>query len=206
MTSRFVPVFLLGLLVAPAYADEASSDLLVFVGQRLEVKQVVAAPPPEVIVLDREFEARYKVLSVIFGDYRGAEIEFTALERHGRPEFANHEIALLYLLRSSGWLIHRKYESQAVYRTADGRWAGCGDPYRDEPGVDRGSVRARAIEFRPQVTFSVVGLTGDEVKKRYPPEYYIRRGNVVTCMAGAYAEELFEIKRDGVLKARGVFK
>ena len=67
-------------------------------------------------------------------------------------------------------------------------------------------MRARAIEFRPQVTFSVVGLTGDEVKKRYPPEYYIRRGNVVTCMAGAYAEELFEIKRDGVLKARGVFK
>ena len=199
-------VFLLTLMSGAASADDTSNNLLVFVGERIEIKQVANTPPPAVIALDLKFEARYKVLTVIFGAYTGSEIDFAVFDHYGRPAFANYETVVLYVSRYDGQLIHQKYQFNPVYRTADGRWAGCGDPYQHEPEVHRGPLRARPIDFRPEVAFSVSGLPSAEIKKRYPSEYFSRNGDVVKCTAGAYAEELFEAKRNGVLKARGVFK
>ncbi|MGH9196158.1 MAG: hypothetical protein ACRD1T_10510, partial [Acidimicrobiia bacterium] len=141
-----------------------------------------------------------------FGTYGETEIQFIAFDHYGRPRFANHDTVMLYVSRYNGRLIHEKYQFHNVYRTADGRWAGCGDPYQYEPEVQPGALRAKSIDFRPKVTFSVSGLTPDEIEKRYPSEYFSWSGDVVACIAGAYAEELFEVKRNGVLKARGVFK
>jgi len=48
--------------------------------------------------------------------------------------------------------------------------------------------------------------TEEEIEERYPKAHFTRKGAVVACKAGAYAEELFAIKRHGVLASRGIFK
>ena len=203
---RILSVLLLTLLPGAASADDTSRNLLVFVGERIEVRQVANTPPPGVLALDLKFEARYKVRAVIFGAYTEDDIRFSAFDHYGRPAFANYETVMLYVSRYDGQLFHQKYQFNPVYRTADDRWAGCGDPYQHEPEVHRGALRARPIDFQPEVAFSVSGLALDVVKTRYPSEYFVRSGDVMKCIAGAYAEQLFQIKRNGVLKARGVFK
>lgn len=210
-TVSMTTLFLLATLFGLACGEDVSSDLIAFVGQRIEVKSVANTPPPSepgtiVIVLDQKFEARYKVLTVLFGTYDQGEIEFTAYDHYGRPAFEKYDTVMLYVSRHDGRLFHQKYQFHDVYRTADGRWAGCGDPYQREPVIRQGAVRATSIDFRPKVTFDVSGLTQDEVRARYPSQYFTRSGDVVTCVAGAYAEQLFEVKRQGVLKARGLFK
>ena len=189
----FSSALLLILLAGAAPADDRSSDLVVFVGERIEVRQVADTPPPGVLSLDLKFEARYEVHTVIFWAYTASEIRFTAFDHYGRPAFTDYDTVMLYVSKYDGQLFHQKYQFSPVYRTANGRWAGCGDPYQHEPEVHRGALRARPIDFLPEVTFSVSGLALDEVKKRYPSEYFVRRGDIVKCIAGAYAEQLFEI-------------
>jgi hypothetical protein len=91
-----------------------------------------------------------------------------------------------------------------VYPTMDGRWAGCGDPYRRQADVHRGALQARPIDFKP-VTLDRARLTAGETES-YPSAYFSREGDAIRCRAGVYAEELFEIRRNGVLKARRIFK
>jgi hypothetical protein len=194
------------LLAGAAFADDTSRDLMAFVGERIEIRPVADTPPAGIVSLDQRFEARYKVHAVIFGAYTESEIRFTAFDHDGHPAFANYETVMLYVSRHKGQLFHQRYQFNPVYRTADGRWAGCGDPYQHEPEVLRGPLRASPIDYLPEVTFSVSGLAVEEVTKRYPSEYFVRSGDIVRCIAGAYAEQLFEIKRHGVLRARGIFR
>jgi hypothetical protein len=177
-------------------------DLLAFIGRRLDVREMQRQPG----TLDAEFQARYEVLDVVFGGYSAQHIEFTAFDHYGYPAFARHENALLYLSRHEGSYYHQKYLFQEVYRTDDGRWAGCGDPYRDMPLVHRHGVRPQPILFSPPVSFAISGLTESEVSARYPATYFRREGDRVRCAFGNYPDELFRVMAEGVLSARGVLQ
>jgi hypothetical protein len=112
---------------------------------------------------------------------------------------------LLYVSRHEGRLIHQKYQFDAVYETRDGGWAGCGDPYRNAIPEQRGDVRPGAVAFADPPSFPVAGFAEDEIAKRFPPHLFERRGDRVVCTGGATIEELFQVQREGVLGARGLF-
>lgn len=188
--------------------SSAQDSLIVFIGSPIEVKAIPRRSADGSLRLDMEFEAKYKVEKVIFGNYSEPEIIFSAFDHYGFPQFASpsFKTVMLYLTRYREGLIHEKYQFYEVYPTADGRWAGCGDPYKyDEAHYREGAQTAHPIEFKPEVTFELTGLTASEIETRYPKKYFARRGPVVACIAGAYAEELFEVKRLGVLSSRGIF-
>jgi len=71
--------------------------------------------------------------------------------------------------------------------------------------VHRGDVQAQPIKFSPEVTFNLSRVNTEEIRQRFPSPYFEFRGVVAVCKAGVYAKELFEIKRRGVLRARGLF-
>jgi hypothetical protein len=179
-------IFIAGIVTvaADALAKEelnAERDLIVFVGKRLSV---TAQPHTLEDGLDRKFEAHYRVLQLVFGQYDRREIFFTVYDHYGRPGFARYDTALMFVARYEGKLYHEKYLFTPVYATAEGRWAGCGDPYRFEPSVHRGDIKPVRIKFANTVKQDKTGKP---------------------CTQGNYVEELFLIKKNGILKARGWF-
>ena len=182
--ARIATILMVGIVAVTAdgLAKEklnAERDLIVFVGKRLSV-----IPQPPELGLDLKFEAHYQVLQLVFGQYERPQITFTVYDHYGSPAFARYETALMFVSRHEGKLYHEKYEFIPVYPTADGRWAGCGDPYRFEPPVHRGELKPAPIKFANIVKHEKTG-------KR--------------CTHGNYVEELFLVKKNGVLKARGWF-
>ena len=158
----------------------AEDDLIVFVGERLSV----TPQPSEPDSMDEKFEARYRVLKIVFGRYNDSEISFTVYDHYGSPRFAKYDTALMFVSRYEGKLYHEKYQFFPVYPTQDGRWASCGDLYRNEPPDHQGSLRPVPIEFATPVS--------DEQTQQ-------------PCIEGNYVEDLFAVKKNGVLKARGWF-
>ncbi len=123
----------------------------------------------------------------------------------GEPEFGKHDYGLVYVSQYDGRFVQQKYIYQAVYPTADGRWAGCGDPYKRIPEIHRHDLKAEPVTFRPPVVFDVRGLSLAEVAQKYPSPIFRRKQNSVVCEMGNYPEDLFRVMADGYLKARGVF-
>ena len=98
-----------------AERQDAKRDLIVFVGKRVSVKKQRAEPDS----MDEKFEAKYRVLQLVFGRYKGADIAFTAYDHYGTPAFAQHDTALMFVTRHEGRLYHEKYQFFPVYPTAD---------------------------------------------------------------------------------------
>lgn len=190
--------------------------ILAFVGEKIAVVETEAAasdsgdPDEVVIVLDLAFEARYRVLEVIHGDYAGETVDFAAFDHYGFPQFARSKYALLYLVESGGRLYHWKYLFDPVYPTADGRFAGCGDPSPGDEGEPMERRPLDPIRFEPPVVFrlseervtrrrrpDLSAAERDEINReiesRFAPPVFDRRGDVATCRMGRYPEELFRI-------------
>ena len=197
----------------PAQAVDAKTcgaapgqNLVVFVGRKISVRPFQPPAEPGTVLLDDAFRARYRVLRVFCGELTSPEIEFEAYDHYGTPAFADFETVLLFVSREGRRFVHQKYQFANVYETTDGSWAGCGDPYQYEPDVHRGRVEAKPRHFKRPVTFSVAGRSEREIRARYPSKFFVRRGKTAICKAGASLEEIFAVKRNGVLKARGLFR
>ena len=163
---------------APEEKLDAKRGLIVFVGKKLRVTE----QPAEEDSMDGKFEGRFRVLQRVFGRYDKPEITFTAYDHYGQPGFARYDTVLLFVARYKGKLYHEKYQFFPVYRTADGRWAGCGDPDRWEGHFHRGKLKAVPIRFAADVVDNETGRP---------------------CTEGNYVEDLLLMNKEGVLKARG---
>jgi hypothetical protein len=181
-------------------------NLVVFVGKKLDVQPFTPELPTGSVPMDYAFRARYRVLEVLCGDVPTPEVEFEAYDHYGTPAFSRFETVLLFLSHADGRLFHEKYQYSDVYETSNGSWAGCGDPYKLEPEMHRGAIRAKPVTFKHPVTFSIRGLTEEQIRKWYPQDFFQRQDSVVVCRAGAPLSDLFAVKRAGVLKARGLFR
>jgi hypothetical protein len=207
-------------------ASLASEDkLLALVGEKLDVVEVLpdagdaGDPDTIVIVLDAAFRARYRVIDVVHGAYSGQTVDFEAYDHYGYPKFAQSKYALLYLVEREGRLYHWKYLFDRVYPTADGRFAGCGDPYPEDAADEIDRRPLAPIEFKPPVVFS---LAEERVTRRerpdlsaaerteinqateayFSPPAFEVRGDRATCRMGAYPEELFRIANETTIKPR----
>jgi hypothetical protein len=178
------------------------TDLFVFVGEKIELVEV--KPPNGEIWMDSAFDAKYRVIETVHGEFEGSIIEFRVFDHYGYPPFANTSHALLFVSEYEGKLYHEKYQYHTVYQTTDGRWAACGDPYLRGMEYHRKPFTPKPLEFAEPVTFDLENYSADKKRKFFgEPFFEIVNGKAV-CKMGAYVDELYQINRDGVLKARGV--
>lgn len=177
------------------------TDLFVFVGERIEV---VEFKPEGEILMDQAYKARYRVIENVFGAFDGNTIEFEAYDHYGFPPFAKFKNVLLFVSKHEGKLYHEKYQYFDVYQTLEGKWAGCGDPHSRHE-VHRKPFTPKQLEFALPVVFDLTKLTDKQIKQLYPTPYFEVNGKKARCRMGAYVDELFSIKRNGVLTARGLF-
>lgn len=180
---------------------ETNPKLYVFIGEKIKVDYASRDRFCNRILMDSEFDASYKVIKNLYGDYKGDSINFTAYDHYGTPSFSHHQYVLLFVSEYCGKLIHQKYQFFDVYPTKDGRWASPGDPWRfNRP--DSVGIRGEKIDFGDLRFDKVIDVRYHKMKFEEP--YFKIRGNCVEPLMGAYLDELFDIKKKTVLKARGI--
>lgn len=176
------------------------SDLFVFVGEKIEVAEFRPGPDS----MDQAFKAKYRVVEKVYGEFTGNVIEFEVYDHYGIPPFSKFKHVLLFVSKAKGKLYHEKYQYFDVYQTVEGRWASCGDPYRFDE-YHRKDFTAQKLEFDPPIMLVRQKPSEDETNEIYPAPYFSMQPNKAKCLMGAYVEDLFLVKKNGVLKARGLF-
>ncbi len=138
----------------------------------------------------------------MYGDYQKDTINFVAFDHYGTPAFSNYQYVLLFVSEHCGKLYHEKYQYFDVYPTTNGRWARPGDPYKFDQQVSK-KINATSLKFKDSLSFDLTDEYDHVIKEAYPSPYFSIKDNRAYPLTGAYAEDLFEIKKAGVLKARG---
>lgn len=112
-----------------ACTDTVPSRVYAFVGEKIKVEY--GAPYcDDRFLLDSKFKAEYRIVQQVIGTYAKDTIAFTVFDHYGRPAFSEYKNALLFVSQYCGKLYHEKYQFFELYKTADGRWASPGNPYR----------------------------------------------------------------------------
>lgn len=196
---------LLFIIAQPCMVEE-NSKYFVFVGEKISLERV--APKAGERSLDQRFLAKYRVLEPFRGTYKGTEIEFTVFDHYGIPPFSKYRYVLLYVELHDGHYYHSKYQYSPLYKTKSGKWAGPYATYDYQHEYNkRTTIRPEIIEFTEPVVFDIPStLTANDAKAWYPAPFYKIEGNKAIAEYGNYVDELFLLKQNGVLKARGDFQ
>lgn len=182
---------------------EKNNTLFVFVGEKISVSPIPFRPGD----FDNGVKAKYKILQAVYGNYNRNVIDFNAYDHYGIPEFTKYKTVLLFVSEEEGKFYQEKYMFDPVFKTKDGRWAG---PYSNEYGHSYNkhtTIKPQKIDFVEEVSFPTKGRddNGTEFTLTYPEPYFKTVGDKAFVIYGNYIEELFKLKRDGVLTARELF-
>lgn len=196
-----------GLTAHAAQAEsEPEENLIVFVGEKISVEQFEPVLGPNTIRVDGAFKAKFRIKQMVYGHYDGEIIEFEAYDHYGVPAFAGFAHSLLFVSRHDGKLYHQKYQFYPVFLNRSGVWAGCGPVGESDTKDRRGIAWARPMRFGPEAYLPLGEHWWD-----YPtPREFSRRDfrldeDKAYCLTGTPVQDLFEVKKRTVLKARGMF-
>jgi len=180
---------------------EKNNTLFAFVGEKLEFTYV----PSEEVSFDAMYKAKYKIIQRVYGNYSNDTIEFVAYSHKGVPEFPNYNHVLLFVSESKGKYYHEKYQYFDVYKTKDNRWA---SSYKSREYRKNIAVKPMRIDFLEPVVYpTIVKYYNNQIDTiKYPEPYYKTVGDSAYAIYGNYLEDLFTLKKEGVLAARGLFE
>lgn len=182
--------------------SERKNTLFAFVGEKIEVTDL----PYEDGSLDNGVRGKYKILQRVYGCYPGDTIEFSAYFHEGHPEFSRYKNVLLFVSKIDSEYYHEKYQYNDVYMTRSGKWAG---PYLWEDHYERldGTIPPQRMDFIQNVSYPLSDtiLVGEYASYRFPHPFFWTVGDSAIAQYGNYVEELFKIKKEGVLTYRGLF-
>lgn len=183
-------------------------NLIVFVGEKIESSKVAEIDSNS---WDLGGLYRYKILKKVYGNYKGDTIEFEAYDHYGTPEFSNYEHVLLFVSEYEGKFYHEKYQYFDVYKTKNGGWASPGDPYRFDTNISEKKVKLNKEAFLDPVIFDVVNgrlknpVNITQLDLIFKEPYFFLKDGKACAYEGTCVRNLFNIKKEGVLKARGHF-
>lgn len=197
------------------FGQTLKDSLIVFVGEKIEVKYM-KRPLTETVIegddtatyvrIDREYLAKYKILQLIHGLYKSDTIEFSVYDHYGIPAFSKYKTVLLFVSEDEGKLYHEKYQYFDLYMTKSGRWA---SPYSsgdyNHSFKDSITVKPEKIPFTCKVFYSVKNMPANEIKKWFPEPFYSIEKKRAIAIYGNYVEDLFILKQETILKARGIY-
>jgi hypothetical protein len=189
-----------------SYGQTKKDSLYVFVGKKIEVVGFKQKLDSNEIAFNAAFKAKYLVIQNLYGNYNKDTIEFEAYDHYGIPAFSKYDYVLLFVSNYNGKLYHEKYQYFDVYKTKNGRWASgynvgdYGHSYNKNT-----TVKPELIDFTSEVSYKIRGGNKEENEQRFPSPYYKIVGDKAIVVWGNYVEQLFELKKSGILKARGIF-
>lgn len=206
---------------ASIFGQSKKDSLIVFVGEKIYVKSfpiekkdvkidtVVKGNDTTYlkrISMDGRYIARYKILHLLHGSYKSDTIEFIVFDHYGDPVFSKHQTVLLFVSYYGDQLFHEKYQYFNLYKTKNGHWA---SPYPsgdyNHPFKESITVKPEKIAFKERIWFPINNLTKGEIAKWYPEPYYEIKSGQATPVYGNYIDELFKLKQQTILKARGIY-
>lgn len=188
--------------INPSHPELDKVRLFVFVGEKISVETVTT----ESYSFDNLFTVKYKVVKELYGHIATDTLEFRVGDHYGIPQFTQYKNALLYVSQNKdGKWYHQKYQFSDVYETIDGRWATPGKDseyghfYNKNP-----PFQPEKITFKNDCCINIDKIDPEYLEKEIAP-YYEIEGKKACAKMGNYIEELFELKKTGVLHARGLF-
>lgn len=181
------------------------TKVYVFVGEKIQVESFEPKLESSEILMNAAFKAKYKVIQNVFGNYNKDVIEFEVYDHYGKPPFSKYQNVLLFVSEYGGKLYHEKYQYFDVYKTKDGKWASCGDPYRFD-NYHRKNIKTVNLEFDKPLIFNLNDYNKEFGRVFFKQPYFRVVGNQAECVQGLYVDGLFTVKKEGVLKARKIFK
>lgn len=206
MKLKFVILSLLLIWSCIGIGQTKRDSLLVFIGEKISVTKFWPEYSDS-IFYDPAVKAKYKVIQMLHGCYSYDTIEFEAYDHHGRFDFSKFKNALLFVENESGKLYHEKYMFTDVYKTKNDRWAGSYQyaDYHHDLNTNT-KVKPEPIAFAEEVSYEIpLWVPLEDVIKVYPPPYFVLKDRKAIVIWGNYVEDLFELKKKGFLKSRGIF-
>lgn len=205
MTMRPVNIVLEPEVCIPYFeCEEQSQTHLVFVGEKIKLDVAPDIYYCNRIPFDSEFDCLYRIQDKIYGNYDSTTIAFTAYDHYGRPAFGTYDNVLLFMSRYCGKWFHQKYQYYPLYKTTDGRWA-APYPALDYKRLDSNSrIKPEIIPFANPVETDLKKIAADRIQELFPAPYYKIENGKAIAVYGNYVKELVELKKETVLKARGV--
>ncbi len=186
--------------------EEKSHELYAFIGKKIEVEPSDHIYYCNIMSMDSKYDAKYKVLKNIYGNYPKDTISFISYDHFSIKKYSDFENVLIYVADYCGVLTHVKYQYSALYKTKDGKWASPYNPY-DYRNIDSNfKIQPQKIEFVNPIVFNFNPEITNRIKAKYPEPYAKVSEGKVTILYGNYPNELFELKKHTVLKEFGFFK
>lgn len=201
-------IFIISIYALPVSAQELEEpNLFVFVGEKISVEEFEIEVEKGRILMDAAFRARYKVIKQVYNQLPSDTIEFIAFDHYGEPAFSNYEHVLLYVVKADEGYFHEKYQYSPLYKTKDNSWAAPYDSWDyNHPYNSDTTVNPVPIEWKTAPSFEATNRDLSDLEKYFPHPFYHIDGRTVTAIYGNYLQDLFSLKKSGVLKARGYFK
>ncbi len=223
MKTTTITILTLLISLTSLFGQTSKDSLLVFIGEKIEVKyspEEKKESPVDTIIegkdtsyvrqvsisMDSRYIAKYKILQKVHGSYKTDTIEFFVFDHYGEPAFSKYQTVLLFVSYYNGELYHEKYQYYKLYMTENGKWA---SPYPsgdyNHPFKDSITVKPEKIVFKGDVSFPVDKLTSEDRNTWYPKPYYEIKNGQATAIYGNYIDDLFKLKQQTILKARGIY-
>ena len=197
------------------YENGEDGQIIAFVGEKISLYNV---PYEEwcgenEICLDARYNARYRVIEVLKGNYESPIIDFEVYDHSARIPFYPHKRVILYVGQYGERLVHEKYQYDLLSPLKGGGFAVCGDPYvsYDADRVkDIGREPLTPYQFDPPIIKKISEFLPeeedeqdefqDDVREKFldgirniaPPAFEIR-GSTAICRMGVSAQEAANI-------------
>ena len=186
--------------------EEKNPELFVFIAEKINVNYAKRKYYCNIISMDSKFDAQYKILENVYGNYENDTIKFSAYDHYGTPAFSEYKNVLLYVGKYCDELFHIKYQFADVYKTKNNRWA---TPYQSDDYKrikDKEKYIPEIIDFAEPVEYDIKGASQEYIERRFPKPYYEIKNDKAIAVYGNYIEDAFEIKKEAVLKSYNFFK
>ncbi|MCP5347683.1 MAG: hypothetical protein R3F41_17030 [Gammaproteobacteria bacterium] len=178
-------------------------NFFVFIGEPVEITPVENPNNEKAIVHYNRYDLSYRVLRTVWGSYDESMISFSAYDHYGPPPFINFRHVMLFVTKIDETWVHELYQWFPIYKTIDDDWAYCGNPVPSDWTGDE--IDLQPIQFEPPVYFDTRHFSDEAIASNYPEPVWTIHENKVFCSMGVFTDDLFLIKREGNLHARGLF-
>jgi hypothetical protein len=185
--------------------------LFVFVGKKMSIKKTKQPTlTQDQISFSTAYRLKFKIIQNIHNKLTKKTMIFYAGAHLGLRELPTSDYSLLFLSYNNGRYNLIRFQFFDVYKTKNGHWASFGDPFYAD-GQFRDSVKTlipvTALDFQKPVTFKInPSLDSMAIKQLFPEPYYKVEGQHATGLMGCYVEDLFIIKKEGILRHLGYFR
>jgi hypothetical protein len=188
---------------------EKPTKLYVFIGKKIKIWQSPSSYC-NVGSLSSRVLSKYLVVKNIYGDFKKDTIQFTTYPPHSSPirqnynpfksGFSEYDYCLMYVLEYKDELLQTRYVFDDVYMTKEGKWATPLKPKGLYNTISPDLFKPEKINFITPIEFEYQDVFFKQMKENFSEAYTTISDGKIIVDYGYYVENLFEIRKAGVLK------